>query len=113
MVINHKWTPVKSPDDIKLNIAVELEWSGSYITGITLTDSQGDRLRIAKHGYSDDLKVLVPEMVEKHRVSGTVYGATFQQDFDSSLEALNCCTDLTNSLGETAVLSVDRVRVPA
>ena len=111
-VTNSKWVQVKSPSDIALNgVTVELDWTNNNIVGLKVIDEAGNVLRVTKGDYSE-MRVLVPQTVEKYRLQGTVFDSPFQQDFDDEYAAENRKNEF-GELGDKAVLAINKVKVPA
>jgi len=85
-----EFTSIKNKSEIVLKgVTVEIERHDSVIRAITLTDADGNVLKI-NHGDYSGLKVMVPtkpKQVEKFAVKGNLLGINVNEQFDDKFEA--------------------------
>jgi hypothetical protein len=87
MLNSQKWVKVKDPDGVQIvGVFIDLEWNDSKVNAVTITDTEGHVLKIAKHEYGD-LHLLTPATMTKYKLHGNIIGIPFSAISDTREEA--------------------------
>jgi uncharacterized protein YpuA (DUF1002 family) len=114
MLNNIRWSKQKEPGDIPVTgVTVDVEWADSNVTAVTITDEDGNAIRITKAEYSG-MQILVPSKITKYRLSGVIGDTTFDQTFDTKDEAKEHKERLEElAHGTSYTLDLREIQVPA
>ncbi len=109
---------VKTTADMKLDgISIDAEWRDKSLFAVTLTDSKGNVLRIAKKDYSE-MGAFIPAPPQKktvHVVSGKVraVGTDVREEFEQPYEANSRRSELEQAdVLENIAVTVEEVEIP-
>lgn len=108
---------IKKTDDMKLKgITIDAEWRDKALAALTLTDEDGNMVRLVTEHYQVRAFVQAPpEKKTKHVLSGTVptLATPIREEFDDPSTATNRKYEL-ESAGVIAdpVISVEEVDIP-
>lgn len=110
-----KFKAVKKNSEVVLTgVAAEFDMVDGSVHALTLRDGAGNVVRIAMRGYSMQVEVPAPPVMEKkYRLSGKVLGIGMDCTFDNQYEADAERERLEHGVrGDDTDLRVEEVEVP-
>ena len=107
------WITAKENQILFDGASIVMDRTDDSVSAVTLTDANGNMLRLRYTGYSIALEIPAPpKMVKKYQIVGTVLGLAVTEYFDQKYEADNRLGEITGSLAEdSASLSIKEIEV--